>query len=560
MLESVSPASHSAAPLAPRAALAFGPVLRVAIFAFLGYYAGAQLGFALTFMPMPISVLWPPNAIVLAALLLVPTSAWWVVIVAVLPAHLLSELHEGIPSGMLWSWYASNMSEALVGAALVRALLGGRPPFATLRGMVIFIASASAAAVLSSFLDSALVRLNGWGSVPYWDLWRRRTLSNITSSLVIAPLVVAWARAGWPLLRKHERAELVEGALLAAGLIGVSALGFMTDAAWVAPCAPMPFLLWAALRFGTRGATAAFATIAVAATWGAGHGLGGLASQSPMQTTSAVQLFLMSVGAVLLCLAAASEERERAILSLALLRHRLNHASRLAVMGEMAASIAHEVNQPMSAILSNVEAAQAMLAAGRLDGAEARSILQDIRDDSLRAVDIVRHIRNMARHRPPEIREFDLAQQVEAVLLLCAPLVRHRGIRIENCHETPVIVRGDPIHVQQVLANLILNAMEAMDDTPREARLVRIEGSVRDGMAQLSVRDAGHGIAPTHLEQVFDSFFTTKSSGTGLGLSISRSLIAAQGGRIWAQNNGERGATVSFTVPLAAPRVEGDRA
>ena len=554
MVDTVSPHPTAGAASAMwTRAPGWSALLRVGAVVFAGYYAGARLGLALTFLPLPISVLWPPNAIVLGALLLLPVSAWWVVVLAALPAHLLSELHEGIPAGMVLSWYASNMSEALIGASLVRGLHRGAPALSTLRGMVIFIGAASVAAVASSFLDSALVKINGWGDVPYWELWRRRVFSNIAASLVIAPVVVAWGRGGWSLLHKRRRGELVEAGLLAAGLVAVVALGFSVDSAWVSPCAPLPFLLWAALRFGMRGATAAFAAIAVAAIWGAGHGIGAFASGTPLSTTHSVQIFLMSVGSVLLCLAAASEERQRAQQALDVLRYRLNHASRLAVMGEMAASIAHEVSQPMSAILGNVETAQALLQAGSLDERKLRPILEDIREDDLRAVDIVRHIRDLARHRPPEIREFDLSEQVRAVLSLGAPLARHRGIALDNRCDERLMVRGDPIHVQQVLANLVLNAMDAMDTTRAEDRHLEVEARLDGATARVCVRDRGHGIPASQLEQVFESFFTTKQEGTGLGLSISRSLVTAQGGRIWAENNPGGGATVSFTMPLAHP-------
>ena len=558
MVDTVSPHSPAAAAsaLVPHGSgWAAGP--RVALLVFAGYYAGARLGLALTFMPLPTSVLWPPNAIVLGALLLLPVSAWWIVVLAALPAHLMSELHEGIPAGMVLSWYVSNMSEALIGASLVCALHKGPPALSTLRGMVTFIIAACVAAVASSFLDSALVKANAWGDVSYWELWRRRVFSNIAASLVIAPLVVAWGRGGWPLLHKGHRRERVEAALLVAGLLAVVAVGLSVDSAWVAPCAPLPFLLWAALRFGTRGATAAFAAIAVAAIWGAGHGIGAFVSGTRLSTTHSVQIFLMSVGSVLLCLAAASEERRRTQEALDLMRYRLNHASRLAVMGEMAASIAHEVNQPMSAILGNVEAAQALLQAGSLDERKLRPILEDIREDNLRAVDIVRHIRNLARHRPPEMREFDLAEQVRAVLSLGAPLARHRGIALDNRCDERLMVRGDPIHVQQVLANLVLNAMDAMEATPHEDRRLEVDVRPDGASARVSVRDRGHGIADSQLEQIFESFFTTKHEGTGLGLSISRSLVTAQGGRIWAQNHPGGGAIVCFTMPLAYPAGKG---
>ena len=553
MVDSVHPTPSPGVLARSRNAWALPPgSVRIALLVFAGYYLGARLGLALTFLPLPISVLWPPNAILLGALVLLPTSAWWIVLAAAFPAHLLAELHDGIPLVMVLSWYASNLAEALVGASLVRAALKGAAPFATLRGMVIFIISAYSAAILSSFLDSALVILNQWGDVPYWDLLRRRALSNMASALVVASVVIAWGAADRTPLPKAHRARVLEAGALAAGLALVAGLAFNTDSAWFAPCAPIPFLLWAAMRFGMRCTSAAFAAVAFAAIWGAGHGMGVLATAaSPLDVTRTVQLFLLCVGTVLFCFAAAADQHRRAQASLAELRFRLVQASRLAALGEMAGSIAHEISQPMSAILTNVEAAQAMLAAGRLGDAQLRGILADVRDDDLRAVQIVHHIRDLARQREPQLCDFDLVAQVNAVISLTRPLARHRGMAIDARCEGALVVHGDPINVQHALANFIANAMDAMADTPEEQRRVQVDVAALPDAAVVSVRDWGHGIPADALEKVFEPFFTTKKDGMGLGLSISRSLVTAQGGRIWAQNNPDRGATVCFTVPHA---------
>ena len=555
MAESVQHASHeSAASSAGREAASHTwiPLTRLAVAVFVGYYAGARLGLALTFLPLPISVLWPPNAVVLAALLLVPASAWWVVLAAALPAHLLSELPHGIPLAMALSWYTSNVTEALLGAGAIRALLKRTPPFATLGGVAVFLAAACAAAILSSFLDIALVEANKYGSEPYWELVRRRSLSNMTASLIVVPLIVAWARGPWPLLHPAHRRDLVEAILLGTGLAAVAFLAFNVTSLWLAPCAPVPFLLWAAMRFGTRGASAAFAAVAVAAIWGAGHGIGVLASPSPLATTSTVQIFLLCMGATVLCLAAASDERQRTHDSLSEARIRLAHASRLSAMGELSASIAHEINQPMSSILGNVDAAQALLERGQLTDAQLRAILHDIRDDDLRAVEIVKHVRNLARKRPPETRDFDVAEEVRMALRLVGPLARHRRVALGCRSDGPLAVRGDPVHVQQTLVNLVLNAMDAMERTPGRDRLVSVHVTALADAAQVSVRDAGCGIAPGRVQQIFEPFYTTKNDGSGLGLSIARTLVEAQGGRIWAENNAEGGASVSFTIPLGA--------
>jgi signal transduction histidine kinase len=560
MVDSAQPVASAAAP--PRVARrpwhvpAGAP--RIAVLVFLGYYLGARLGLSFTFLPLPISVLWPPNAILFGALLVVRTECWWVVALAALPAHLLAELPGGIPLSMVLCWYVSNTAEAFLGASLVRSLLRDEPPFATLRGMVVFIVASILAAVASSFLDSAFVLANRWGNATYWELVGSRSLSNMTASLVVAPVVIAMASSHLTAAYESRRRAWIEGAGLGVGLAIVSLVSFSTDSRWVAPCAPLPFLLWAALRFGTPGASTAFAGVAMAAIWAAGHGYGTFASGSTPEITHTVQFFLLGVGPVLLCLAAAMEERQRAQESLAQAGHRLSQAQRLAAMGELAASIAHEINQPMSAILGNVEAAQAMLSAGRLDDAQLRSILEDVRDDGLRAVEIVRHIRNLARHRAPEVVEFDLSEQVRTALRLVAPLARHRGAALGFRCDAAAVTRGDPVHVQQTVLNLVINAMDAMAARPAAERLVRIDVTAREDAAYVAVRDAGPGIPRGSLEQIFDSFYTTKSEGTGLGLSIARSLVEAQGGRIWAENNADIGATVTFTVPLARRSTPGD--
>jgi signal transduction histidine kinase len=279
--------------------------------------------------------------------------------------------------------------------------------------------------------------------------------------------------------------------------------------------------------------------------------VGALASPSPLAATHAVQLLLLCLGWALLCLAAASEEHQRDQDSLADLRDRLSHAARLSSMGELSASIAHEINQPMSAILANVDTAQALLAKGELDDPQLRAILHDLRDDDLRAVQIVRHMRNFAKKHAAESHDFDAAEEVRMALRVLAPLARRRRVALGCRSDGPLQVHGDPVHVQQTLMNLVLNAMDALERTPAAERLVSVHLAAAADAGQVAVRDTGPGFAPAVLPQVFEPFFTTKSEGSGLGLSIARTLVEAQGGRIWAENNAGRGATVTFTIPLA---------
>jgi two-component system sensor kinase FixL len=146
----------------------------------LGYYVGAKIGFALTFHPHPISVLWPPNAILLGALLVTPVQWWWMLIAAALPAHLYAQLDANVPTAMVTCWFVSNVSEALIGAVCIRRVLRGPLSFDGVRSVSVFIGcGALLAPFLSSFLDAAFVRMVGWGEDSYWSLWSTRFFSNV---------------------------------------------------------------------------------------------------------------------------------------------------------------------------------------------------------------------------------------------------------------------------------------------------------------------------------------------------------------------------------------------
>jgi len=151
-------------------------VAAICFLVFSGYYLGTRVGLALTFLPNPISVLWPPNAILFAALLVVPRRLWWVVVAAALPAHLLAELEGGVPLSMVLCWFVSNVAEAAIGALVVESLVRRRLAFDRLLDVSAFVFAAFAAAFLSSFLDSAFVAVIGWGESGYWDTWRTRLL------------------------------------------------------------------------------------------------------------------------------------------------------------------------------------------------------------------------------------------------------------------------------------------------------------------------------------------------------------------------------------------------
>ena len=232
---------------------------------------------------------------------------------------------------------------------------------------------------------------------------------------------------------------------------------------------------------------------------------------------------------------------------------KLAHSARLAVVGELTALVAHEVNQPLSAILSNAEAAELMLNSANPPLAEIREILADIRKDDLRADEVIRNIRALAHKREMKLEAMDLNQMVTHVARLASgdALRRRVGIRCELSEDLP-LVSGDRAYLEQVMLNLMVNGMDAMVDVPEAARQLIVQTRRHDAdNVEVTVVDSGHGITAARMPQLFDSFFTTKSEGMGLGLSISRSIIQSHGGRIWAKNGASGGAVFHFTVKVA---------
>ncbi len=231
----------------------------------------------------------------------------------------------------------------------------------------------------------------------------------------------------------------------------------------------------------------------------------------------------------------------------------LAHLSRVTMLGELSGSLAHELNQPLTAILSNAQAAQRFLAGGDGNLEEVRAILDDIVREDKRAGEVIRRLRLLLQKGEIRLEALDANQLVDEVLrLLRSDLIGH-GVtaRTEIGADLPPLL-GDRIQIEQVLLNLVTNACDAMASaTSAEKRLVVRAQSANGNGVQVSVVDRGCGLPPADLDRIFEPFVTTKKQGMGLGLTVCRTIIAAHGGRLWATNNDDRGASFHFTLPGA---------
>jgi len=251
-----------------------------------------------------------------------------------------------------------------------------------------------------------------------------------------------------------------------------------------------------------------------------------------------------------------SRRRRAAELDLQAQRVQLLHASRLAVAGELTASIAHEINQPLGAILSNADAAEMLIRSGRMGREELLQILADIKRDDLRASEVIKRLRALLARHDTERRRFDLNEALQAVAGILRAEARRREVDVDYVLRAGrADVLGDAVQIQQVIINLMLNAFDASAEVPKETRRVLVETRDTANGVQVSVRDFGTGIAPGDLPRVFDSFFSTKRSGMGLGLAIARSIVEAHGGTISAAHC-DVGAEFRIILPLA-PATDG---
>jgi signal transduction histidine kinase len=270
------------------------------------------------------------------------------------------------------------------------------------------------------------------------------------------------------------------------------------------------------------------------------------------QSTAIASALLLQAALILFLLHERHLRRDAEVESLQRMSE-LAHANRHATAGELSSSLAHELNQPLGSILTNAETAELILKSDKPDMDELRDILADIKRDDQRAGEVIRRLRSYLKRTPFQTSELDLNEIMGEAFKFLSVQAHARNVALYlQTTPGPLRIMGDPVQLQQVVLNLVVNSMDAMAVMPYGRTVIGRTELNGGATVEISISDSGPGIPPDKLGQVFDPFFTTKDQGMGIGLSIARTIILAHKGNIWAENQGAGGASFHVTLPLAA--------
>jgi C4-dicarboxylate-specific signal transduction histidine kinase len=246
------------------------------------------------------------------------------------------------------------------------------------------------------------------------------------------------------------------------------------------------------------------------------------------------------------------EEQKRTEEALQVTRNELARVGRITTIGELTASIAHEVNQPLAAVVANADACVAWLSRENPNLAEARAAAERATQGATRASEVIVRIRSLINKATPEKTQVQINDVIQQTVALAEGQAQKNDVSIElELAPDPPVILSDAIQLQQVIVNLIMNGIEAMSAVTDRPRRMLIRSEMQSGnQIRVSVQDSGAGVSPELMSRLFEPFFTTRSKGIGMGLPISRSIIEAHGGKLWAESNGSAGSTFRFTLPI----------
>jgi signal transduction histidine kinase len=518
------------------------------------YFLVARLSVGLVLQPTGVAVFWPAAGITSGFLIALGPRARWPVAAGVTGASVAVHAHEPLWAGI--SLGLCNAAEALLIAGLIQRQFGNEFSLDRLSQVLGFLLAAIAGTAVSGVGGALTYRLLQGPSAGLLITWHHWFASDVVGIVAVAPLVIGVAAS---LRQQPPRREVVESAAALLTLAVMTALILsLSQEAWdtILPIAwLLPILLWLAARFRpVFAAAAAFiasSAIVLTTIFGIGHfGDASLSIDNRILEGQACILFVAlsaNIAAALFAERRASEER--LVQSNMLLERERDN--KLMNFEAITASISHELKQPLAAIVTNGSAALRWLARTPPDHEEVRAALGRIIDDGRRAGEVIDGIRALFRKGHEGRGQIDLNEIVRSVLQSLGGELKDRGVdnRLELT-ELP-LVDGHHGQLQEVVFNLVQNAIEAMAPTTDRTRVLRVRSELRgrDAVA-VAVEDSGPGIAPGQLEEIFGAFVTSKPHGMGLGLAICRMIIEHHGGALTASSDGRSGASFVFVLPI----------
>jgi two-component system sensor histidine kinase UhpB len=496
------------------------------------YYLGTLIGFRLTPPPgTTISSIWPPNAILFASLLLVPSRRWWLLLAMVFPAHLLAQLPTGVPLARSVGWFFTNSAEALIGAYCVLAFSKSRAKFFSVRGTVVFlIFGFLLAPLITSFLDAAVVVRTGW-SPDYWTTWTRRLFSNMLSNLTIVPPLVILGQHRLSRLRKTPVGQYFELFLVLAGVFLLSRYIFgdtsaLGDKAPALIYAPLPLLLWAAVRTGPGGLSASLLILAVVSIWESIHGRVPFPGVSVSENILYLQVSGSMVTVPMMLLAAVLSERRTTELEL-----RDSKVKLIEAQEQERRRIASELHDDVGQQLALAE-----LRLAEIKSASDLKPMLDRLSDQL--AEISSEVREISHGLYPSLLQN----------LGLAPALKKLGREISREKNVSVKLALERVEFVSPAVSLALYrvAQEALHNIEKhsQARHVTIELSQTSGTLVLRITDDGIG------------FDAGQVPVAGLGIDSMGERLRSVGGTLRIKSSPNRGTEVLASVPLEQPRLE----
>ena len=648
------------------------------------YYLATRTAWVLTFPDSKVSLFFPPHAVLVSILLLVPTRHWWAYTLAAAGSHFFATQQEQWPLLYALQCEAFDAVKNVLAAAGIRLFITSPFHRITLREAIVFVLIAVVIVPFGTAFWGAAFTVSYNFGTHYWIEWRNLGISNGVTAIVLVPVILIGVHLLFTKGVKAAPGRMLEACVLAVGVVAVGWVAFGRapagpDTSPALLYAPIPLLIWAALRFGLGGMSASMLVITILAIWGTMQGRGPFLTQSPSDNAVALQMFLLISATPLLLLSVAidderrsknawrvSEERmslavesaqlalwdwdaandsvwmtdegrkffglepgqhlhyndlarrihpddsavrataiqhaletggsyeaeyrivrpdgsvrwmasrgrrpspvgnvapprilgvlmdvtrqKQAAVEAQLQREVLAHLSRVATVSALSGSIAHELSQPLSSILSNAQAGQRCMSQDAPDLVELRDILADIVSADRRAGEIIERLRTMLRRGEVALQPVSVNESLDELLRLTRSDLIARRVSVSNLTtgDLPPAMT-DRVQLQQVLLNLIVNACDAMASNPPEDRTLTLTTAVAQDELHIGVLDCGVGL-PDDVETLFQPFHTTKEGGLGMGLSICRTLVTAHGGSLWAERRTERGAAFYVALPLA---------